>query len=128
MRVDTMSNMNRMLLEMRSQQIQLQNRAQDVAPGGVSLEDRVFNSDAVQKTEETQGPSFGKLLVQAIDQVDALSDDAKQLRTDFEMGKPGVDLPQVMIASQKSSVAFSAMTEVRNKMISAYDEIMKMPV
>ncbi len=125
MRVD---NMNRMMLEMRSQQIAMQNRVQDMASAAVPLEERVQNATALQKTGETQGPSFGTLLVQAIDKVDALSDDATRLRTDFERGVQGVDLPQVMIASQKASVAFSAMTEVRNKMISAYDEIMKMPV
>jgi flagellar hook-basal body complex protein FliE len=33
-----------------------------------------------------------------------------------------------MIAAQKASVAFQAMTQVRNKLISAYEEIMKMPI
>lgn len=124
MRVD---NMNRMMLEMRSQQMALQNRAQDVAPGGVQLQDNLLNS-ATEATKAAEGPSFGSLLTQAIDSVNELSNDAKELRTDFERGVPGVDLPEVMISAQKASVAFSAMTEVRNKMISAYDEIMKMPV
>jgi len=39
-----------------------------------------------------------------------------------------VDIPEVMIASQKASVAFQAMTQVRNKLITAYEEIMKMPI
>ena len=39
-----------------------------------------------------------------------------------------VDLAQVMIAQEKSSLAFHALTQVRNKLISAYQEIMNMPV
>ncbi|HMY40869.1 MAG TPA: flagellar hook-basal body complex protein FliE, partial [Marinagarivorans sp.] len=39
-----------------------------------------------------------------------------------------VDISDVMIASQKASVAFSAMTQVRNKLVDAYKDIMNMPV
>ena len=40
----------------------------------------------------------------------------------------GVDLTEVMIASQKASVSFQAMTQVRNKLVQAYQDIMQMPV
>jgi len=50
------------------------------------------------------------------------------LRESYEMGDPEVDITQVMIASQKSTVAFEAMTQVRNKLVTAYQEIMRMPV
>ena len=46
----------------------------------------------------------------------------------FERGDPGMDLPQVMIDMQKASIAFRGAVEVRNRMISAYQEIMNMPV
>ena len=46
----------------------------------------------------------------------------------FERGVPGVDLPQVMIDMQKSSVAFRGAVEVRNRVVSAYQDIMNMPV
>ena len=49
-------------------------------------------------------------------------------RRDFEMGKPGTDLPQVMIEMQKASVSFRAAVEVRNRLVSAYQEIMNMPI
>ena len=39
-----------------------------------------------------------------------------------------MDLPEVMIASQKASVSFEAMKEVRNKLVDAYKDIMNMPV
>ena len=46
----------------------------------------------------------------------------------FEVGQSGVDLTDVMIASQKASVSFQAMTQVRNKLVQAYQDIMQMPV
>ena len=46
----------------------------------------------------------------------------------FEIGKTGVDLTDVMIASQKATVSFQALTQVRNKLVQAYQDIMQMPV
>ena len=51
-----------------------------------------------------------------------------QLANAFEIGKSGVDLTDVMIASQKASVSFQALTQVRNKLVQAYQDIMQMPV
>jgi flagellar hook-basal body complex protein FliE len=39
-----------------------------------------------------------------------------------------VNLPEVMIAWQKASLSFQAMTEVRNRLVNAYQEIMNMPI
>jgi len=50
------------------------------------------------------------------------------MATAFELGQGGVDLTEVMIASQKASVSFQAMTQVRNKMVQAYQDIMQMPI
>jgi len=44
------------------------------------------------------------------------------------MGDRSVSISDAMIASQKSSIAFSATVEVRNKFVEAYKEIMSMPV
>jgi len=46
----------------------------------------------------------------------------------FERGVPGVELPQVMLEMQKANVSFRALTEVRNKFVEAYREIMNMPL
>jgi len=46
----------------------------------------------------------------------------------IEMGDRSVSISDAMIASQKSSVAFAATVEVRNKFVEAYKEIMNMPV
>jgi len=51
-----------------------------------------------------------------------------RLREAYELGTPGVSLTQVMVAAEKSSVAFTAATQVRNKLVEAYKDIMNMPV
>lgn len=73
-------------------------------------------------------PSFGDLLGQAINKVNQTQSTANQLATAFEMGQGGVDLTDVMIASQKASVSFQAMTQVRNKLVQAYQDIMQMSI
>ena len=73
-------------------------------------------------------PSFGDMFKSAVDTVNGNQAAAKEIATRYEMGDPKVDLPEVMIALQKSSVSFQAMTQVRNKMIEAYKEIINMPL
>ncbi|MHA7878426.1 MAG: flagellar hook-basal body complex protein FliE [Saccharospirillum sp.] len=73
-------------------------------------------------------PAFSEMFRSAIDTVAENQSAASNLATRYEMGDPAVDLPEVMIALQKSSVSFQAMTQVRNKMVEAYQEIMRMPI
>lgn len=72
--------------------------------------------------------SFGNLLKQSIADVAQSQNQATQLTTAFERGDPGADLPQVMLAVQKADLSFRAMTEVRNKLVDAYQNIMNMPM
>jgi flagellar hook-basal body complex protein FliE len=46
----------------------------------------------------------------------------------FVKGEPNVDLTEVMVAVQKASLSFQAMTQVRNKLVQAYQDVMNMPV
>ena len=71
---------------------------------------------------------FSTLLKASVDKVNESQQYSKSLATAFEMGDPGVQLAEVMIAGQKASIAFQAMTEVRNKLVEAYKEVMNMPV
>jgi flagellar hook-basal body complex protein FliE len=80
-----------------------------------------------------QGPAgidngFAKLLKQGIDSVNSTQSRATDLANKFERGVPGVELPQVMLEMQKANVSFRALTEVRNKFVEAYREIMNMPL
>jgi len=91
--------------------------------GGVNPVAGVESSSKVK-----EAPSFATLLKQAIDNVNDHQKKASDLRTRYEMGDPDVDIVNVMIASQKSSVAFEAMSQVRNRLVSAYQEIMRMSI
>ncbi|PAU65660.1 flagellar hook-basal body complex protein FliE [Pseudomonas sp. PIC25] len=102
---------NRLMLEMRSMQMEAMARAKPVTA-----------------TPEPGAPSFSDMLGQAVNKVNDTQQAANQMATAFEMGQSGVDLADVMIASQKASVSFQAMTQVRNKLVQAYQDIMQMPV
>jgi flagellar hook-basal body complex protein FliE len=76
----------------------------------------------------TGAPSFSDMLGQAVNKVNETQQASGQLAEAFEIGKSGVDITDVMIASQKASVSFQAVTQVRNKLVQAYQDIMQMPV
>lgn len=80
------------------------------------------------ETQHVDRPSFSELLSDSINKVNELQKESKELKTAFEMGDPNIDLPEVMIAVQKASLSFEAVTEVRNKLLSAYQEVMNMQV
>ena len=71
---------------------------------------------------------FGALLKASIDQVNSTQQNAGALAASFEAGAPGADLGEVMVALQKADISFKAMTEVRNRLVNAYQEIMNMPL
>lgn len=84
-----------------------------------------LNSTQAQ-TNGTQ--SIGQAFNQVMQQVNSQQVEANQLRESFAVGDPNVSLAQVMVASQKARVGFEATVYVRKQMISAYKEIMQMPV
>lgn len=71
---------------------------------------------------------FGDLLAKSVQSVSEVQKNAAQLAESFERGDTNVSLAEVMVASQKADVSFTAMVEVRNKMIDAYQEVMRMSV
>jgi flagellar hook-basal body complex protein FliE len=84
---------------------------------------------AAQKpaTAPANGASdFAALLRQGIDQVNQSEQTASQLADAYTRGTPGVELPQVMVQMQKASVSLRALTEVRDRLVSAYTDIMNM--
>ncbi|HTT01916.1 MAG TPA: flagellar hook-basal body complex protein FliE [Steroidobacteraceae bacterium] len=81
---------------------------------------------ATHPAAPTAPSEFANLLRNGIDQVNQTAQHAGDLATAFQRGTPGVELPQVMIEMQKASVSFRALTEVRNRLISAYQDIMNM--
>ena len=83
---------------------------------------------AAPGTEQINKPDFSGLLKQSIDKVNELQKTSGQMTASFEAGDPSVTLADTMIATQKSSVAFQAATTVRNKLVTAYEEVMRMQV
>ena len=71
---------------------------------------------------------FSDLLKQSVDKVNEAKMESSKLQDAFQAGDPNVQVSEVMVAMQKSSVSFQAMLQVRNKLVSAYQEIMNMQV
>lgn len=74
------------------------------------------------------GADFGQALKSAIDQVNAAQQQAQQMTQDFVSGQENVNLQDVMVNLQKASLSFQQMVQVRNKLVSAYQDVMNMPV
>lgn len=101
----------RLLLEMRALALKAQAGAKPAEPAAAA--------PAVE---------FGAAMKSAVSQVSAAQQSARALAQAFEAGAPGVDLTRVMLEVQKASLSFKAMTEVRNKLVAAYQEVMNMPI
>jgi flagellar hook-basal body complex protein FliE len=71
---------------------------------------------------------FSALLRETLNDVSTLQSTSSAMKTAYERGDESIDLPQVMLASQKASLSFEAMAEVRNRVLNAYQEIMNMQV
>ena len=74
------------------------------------------------------GADFAALLKSALDQVNGLQTRAMGLAQDFELGKKGVELHDVMLAMQKANIAFQGTVQVRNRLVTAYQDIMNMQI
>ena len=74
------------------------------------------------------GTDFSALLKSSIDQVNSAQQESADMAKNFELGKTDASLQEVMISLQKANVSFQAMVQVRNKLVSAYQEVMNMQV
>ncbi|MDB5762089.1 MAG: fliE [Herminiimonas sp.] len=71
---------------------------------------------------------FADALKTSLDQVNGAQRKAEQLGQRFAAGDNNVNLSDVMISSQKANIGFQAAIQVRNKLVSAYHDIMNMQV
>ena len=74
------------------------------------------------------GPDFATLLKNSLDGINGSQVDAARLARDFELGAPNANLNDVMISMQKANLSFQQMVQVRNRLVSAYHDIMNMQV
>jgi flagellar hook-basal body complex protein FliE len=109
-----MSDMNvqQLLAQMRVMEAQAK-AAPASLPGGEMAEPKV---------------DFSNVLKNSVDAVNETSMQSAKMAKAFEQGDPNVSLAELMVTMEKASVSFQAMTQVRNKLLTAYQEIMNMPV
>jgi flagellar hook-basal body complex protein FliE len=87
-------------------------------------------ADASPLTEEAPAvkADFAAALKASLDQVNGAQQKAEEMGRRFATGDDSVNLSDVMIAGQKANIAFQATVQVRNKLVSAYHDIMNMQV
>lgn len=83
---------------------------------------------APTKPAESPRSGFADALQSAIRQTNDIQHKAQGLARNFELGTPGVELHDVMLSMQKANISFQQMVQVRNRLVSAYHDIMNMQV
>lgn len=109
--IDTQS----LMLQMRS----LASQAQANPVAGVS--------EAAQ-SGQGKAANFAELLSESIQAVNTEQHKSADMKKAFERGDLDVELSEVMVQAQKASLSFQAMTQVRNKLVEAYKEVINMPL
>ena len=92
---------------------------QIMIPSGMAFEYETYGESGAT------GDSFGSILSNAVNKVNTLNDDAAAQVSNIVQGGGG-DLNNVMVAVEKADVSFQLMMQVRNKIVSAYQDIEKM--
>ena len=94
-----------------------------------AAETRMQGNASPFRTDQTaQKTDFSNVLKSSLDQVNNLQVKADQMGQKFVSGDDSVNLSDVMISLQKANISFQATVQVRNKLVSAYHEIMNMAV
>ena len=88
---------------------------------------RAGTAGNVAPTETVKPTSFADTMETALKSVNDGQTQAAKLSESYERGET-VDIAKVMLARQQASVGFEATLQVRNKLLSAYKDIMSMPV
>lgn len=121
-------DINRLLVEMRSLKAQTQafNKTDNLSARDVAEAQGLRPQDRVNGQEKV--PSFTEMFGQAVNKVNDVQHASSAMAKAYEQGDPNVDITDVMVASQKASVSFQSMVQVRNKLIDAYRDVMNMPL
>ena len=86
------------------------------------------NAAGAPSAVQPAGPAnFSDSLTQALNSVNDSQNRASDISAAYERGET-IDIAKVMLARQEASVSFEATLQVRNKLLSAYKDIMSMPV
>jgi flagellar hook-basal body complex protein FliE len=80
------------------------------------------------QAQAADGGDFAQALKSAIDQVNQAQQQAQQMTENFVAGQDNVNLQDVMVNLQKANLSFQQMVQVRNKLVTAYNDIINMQV
>lgn len=96
--------------------------------GGIGRpEDISSNQEIQKKNNKNNGVDFKELLKEAINNVNELQKQADKLSNDFASGKIS-NIHEVIIAAEKASLSLKLTTEVRNRIVESFREIMRMQI
>ncbi len=93
-----------------------------------SVSQAAQNRPAAAADQPAGGVNFADVLDSALKDVSAAQNEARQMAQNFSAGDPNVNLQEVMVDLQKASLSFQQMVQVRNRLVTAYQDIMNMPV
>jgi flagellar hook-basal body complex protein FliE len=112
---------DQVLSQIRS--LQAQTQSTGLRPAGLTA-----GAEAASGTAAVSGAggTFATLMRSGLEQANQTELRANDVADKFERGVPGVDLPTVMLEANKANLTFSAVNAVRNRLISAYTDIMNM--
>ncbi|MEA3297377.1 MAG: flagellar hook-basal body complex protein FliE [candidate division Zixibacteria bacterium] len=79
------------------------------------------------QTDTKPDSSFTELLTNLVSDVNSLHNESAQIQEAFMTGEP-VELHQVMIQAEKAGLATDLLLEIRNRLLSAYTDLAKMPL
>lgn len=88
---------------------------------------RTPGTGATEAASEAPAGGFTSALKSALDNVNAVQGKADALSEGYDKGEV-TDIAKVMLARQEAGVAFEATLQVRNKLLTAYQDIMRMGV
>lgn len=94
----------------------------------MAMQSKLNISEQTSLAPNSSSEKFADLLGNALDKVNGMQLESKNMQVAFEMGDKNLSLADVMVAKEKSGIAFEATLQVRNKVLEAYKQIMNMPV
>jgi len=92
-----------------------------------SLDPALREIGGAPKPAQTGVPSFGEALDTAIESVSRVQHESDEATRMFAMGSD-IDLHTVLLQVEKADISFRTMMEVRNKLLDAYREVMRMQI
>ncbi len=96
----------------------------------ISKMQQMMDAAKIEPNATTKGESgnFSSIIGGMINAVNSAQENSAELKKSYELGDTNVSLTEVMIASKKSELSFQALLQVRNKLLSAYQDVMRMQI